>query len=708
MAGGTQYIDVLTNVAGQPLAVVGPTALTLDTAGALQLNSSAGAIQIGNDAVAQNINIGEAGARTIAVGSAAATAVTVDAIALSLDASTDSNLSITANGMPNATLTLAVANAGAGEARVAISATDQADFGDGTGSLQFNGGVTTLTDGTATYTSTAGALTSAGITTYDIQASGAVTIDSTAGAISIGADADAGDILIGTAGARIIGIGHATATAVTIDAGLFSIDGHADTCNITSTTTLDAQDFTVSLAGATNSSLILSSTGTGSDAVQMTATVGGIDITSAAQLDLVSANEACGWTHTANGDGDDLTIGVLGATDSSLALASFGTGADAVQLIAASGGMVLSSTAQVSSWSHTATGPGQDLTIAVIGAVDASLVLTSAGTAADALQVTASNGGVAISASLAAANALTINSTAGGLTLDAASGLEINCSAGPINVGNDAAGQPINIGTGGARVIIVGNAGATSLTLEAGAGGLIANADTTVTVTGGSLVTIAAPNGTAPAFQVTDGTTAILSIDTTAETLTLGNATDNTAIQLAGTGNVLFQATKIFLNAAAEVALWHDDVLNIADPADTTKRMRIDAGAVTAGQTRVLSMTDFDLDLANLVMVAAADPGTGNPIPVTTSGSYNISTGAGAETNTLAIPGWPGQLMSLVMDVHGGGDRVVTVASGIDAGGNTTITMGNVGDYIIMMGTRVAAAGTLAWRVLVNDGCLLA
>lgn len=49
-------------------------AFTLDSTGVLELNSSGAAISIGNDNVAQNINIGTAGARTLTIGNAGATA----------------------------------------------------------------------------------------------------------------------------------------------------------------------------------------------------------------------------------------------------------------------------------------------------------------------------------------------------------------------------------------------------------------------------------------------------------------------------------------------------------------------------------------------------------------------------------------------------------------------------------------------------------
>lgn len=177
------------------------TNITIDAGGVLELNSSAGVIGIGNDAVNQAINLGTAGVRTISVGSAAATAVNIDAIAISLDASSTSNFSITDNSVNDRTLTLSATNAGAGKAYVDIYSEDQ-----------------------TTVRATAGSVL--------IDATGVVELNSSADVISIGNDAVNQNINIGTAGARTIALGSATATAVTLDAIALSLDA-TDNSNFT-------------------------------------------------------------------------------------------------------------------------------------------------------------------------------------------------------------------------------------------------------------------------------------------------------------------------------------------------------------------------------------------------------------------------------------------------------------------------------------------
>lgn len=67
-------------------------------------------------------------------------------------------------------------------------------------------------------------------------------------------------------------------------------------------------------------------------------------------------------------------------------------------------------------------------------------------------------------------------------------------------------------------------------------------------------------------------------------------------------------------NAASGTVGYDDDVLNICDPADATKRVRIDAGLVTAGQTRVISIPD-----GNVTMVT--DPASLATLALTTTGN---------------------------------------------------------------------------------------
>lgn len=86
-------------------------------------------------------------------------------------------------------------------------------------------------------------------------------------------------------------------------------------------------------------------------------------------------------------------------------------------------------------------------------------------------------------------------------------------------------------------------------------------------------------------------------------------------IWVAGTNGVPAKFTSLALalstilataNTWAAVQTFPDVDLIVADPVAPTKRGRLDAGNITAGQTRILYLPDLDLDLADVVAELAA------------------------------------------------------------------------------------------------------
>jgi len=264
------------------------------------------------------------------------------------------------------------------------------------------------------------------------------------------------------------------------------------------------------------------------------------------------ANEAITFTHASNGAADDLTIDQTGANDASLLLKSAGTGTDAIGIAASAGGITMSSTAVASAWTHTATGAADDLTISVAGNQDASLILTSAGSGTDALTLstTANGGDIVISGndkididsvgtfalnvagdtlliqvdSDGAGDNLTLKvdgddassiildsdgtgtdavkigatNAAGGIDIDAGTnGIDILATAGAVTIGStkNAASSIALTANGGADETIVATntqgtgAGAISLTATAGGITLTPNASKLVTISGNTTTT---------------------------------------------------------------------------------------------------------------------------------------------------------------------------------------------------------------------------
>jgi predicted RecA/RadA family phage recombinase len=127
----------------------------------------------------------------------------------------------------------------------------------------------------------------------------------------------------------------------------------------------------------------------------------------------------------------------------------------------------------------------------------------------------------------------------------------------------------------------------------------------------------------------------------------------------------------------------------------TAETVRLDLIGVAAITNTVHNALTADL----------ADPANAGAIPVADSGKCDLVTTVGAgETRTLAAPTYVGQelLLSLKTD---GGDCVITCATGLNQTGNNTITMGDAGDSILLVGIAVGA--NKRWRVVANDGCAL-
>ena len=222
------------------LVMTSTDAITADAAGVLELNSSAGAISIGNDVVAQAINIGTGGDRTMIIGSGTgANSVTVEC------GTAGCNFGVTANAH---TTTLG-----------STTTTSQTILQSGTGDL-----VLTSTDAVT------------------IDGAGVIEINSSAGVIGIGNDAVAQDINIATgAGARTLTMGNGTgASSVVMDCG---------TGGISIGETANAHNVTVGSTSSTSDVLVQSGTG-------------GITLSAAGNVDVVPVtNSVAGVALTLNG-----------------------------------------------------------------------------------------------------------------------------------------------------------------------------------------------------------------------------------------------------------------------------------------------------------------------------------------------------------------------------------------------------------------------
>lgn len=133
----------------------------------------------------------------------------------------------------------------------------------------------------------------------------------------------------------------------------------------------------------------------------------------------------------------------------------------------------------------------------------------------------------------------------------------------------------------------------------------------------------------------------------------------------------------------------------------TRARKRLEVAL--AKRSEATEISDAIDNLSLYIPLPVADPGTGAAIPVTTSATINITT-AGAETNTLAIPTFLGQVLLLNVATFVG-NRVITSAQAVNQAGNTIMTFGAARDAIELRAVLVGTA--LRWVVTSNDGVAL-
>ena len=244
VTGATQ-IDINSGTGGINLASTGSGDITInsddtliiDSDGILELNSSAGIINIGNDDVAQPINIGTgSSSRTITIGNVTDTSeininsgtgginlvstgtgdITInsdDTLIIDSDGILELNSSDGAINIGNDAITQPI-NIGTGASSRTITIGNDASTKIDLNSLiiELDSSGTIITDSVSSTSMTSG-------TTFDIQSTSHLTIDSSGGNIGLGTDNNTGNINIGTnAAARTITLGNSASTSVNLNA----------------------------------------------------------------------------------------------------------------------------------------------------------------------------------------------------------------------------------------------------------------------------------------------------------------------------------------------------------------------------------------------------------------------------------------------------------------------------------------------------------
>jgi len=243
----------------------GATTVDIDAGSGGATFNAFGIIGVGDEDADFAINVGTSGERPIAIGNLAG------ATALDLDAGTGGVTIDTVSGGISIDAAAGNVNLAAASGTMDIDSSGNLDIESSAGTITIGGDDVAqnmfIGTGGAARAITVGNATST--TSLDFNAgTGGITMDSTgAGVITIGGYVQTGTIGLGTGGARIINIGNATgATSINVDAGTGGID--VDSGGVLTLDGAGASNFTTSSGAMTVSgeaSLALNSTATGTD-----------------------------------------------------------------------------------------------------------------------------------------------------------------------------------------------------------------------------------------------------------------------------------------------------------------------------------------------------------------------------------------------------------------------------------------------------------
>ena len=145
-----------------------------------------------------------------------------------------------------------------------------------------------------------------------------------------------------------------------------------------------------------------------------------------------------------------------------------------------------------------------------------------------------------------------------------------------------------------------------------------------------------------------------------------------------------------FLNGGgSEIAYIKDDDIVITDPSTTTKRVRIDAGTVSASNTRVLNMPDRDVaanSFNEVILLAVSDETTD-----LTTGTEKVTfrcpfaftiTGVSASVSTAPVGS------TIICDINETGTTILSTKLSIDASEKTSTTAASAA---VVSDTTIAA-----------------
>jgi hypothetical protein len=344
--------------------------IDLDAGLNVEINSTGGAINIGNDADNNSIDLGTAGTRTISIGSTSATAVNITT-GTDIVVSAGSNLAMHVASTGAVGFGIAPAVVGTGEGTVVIgdiaSTSATSNFGIVLADTSTTAGfiditlnntilsLNTLSGSAKTMNLYNGSGSAAGNILVQLDQNGRVYVRDGSNALpsfSFLNGATSGmywnngssriEWSVGTT--KLMHL-YNSGFDVDIGAGGISLDATTDS-NLT--VSGSAQSLTLEVSGGGAQKVLVQSAGTGADAVHINASGGGVDIDSVSGISLDSTgpisldtSAAANVSTSSSGDGDRLTLESTNAGNQGVSILSSGTISNAIKIHAsnASGGI---------------------------------------------------------------------------------------------------------------------------------------------------------------------------------------------------------------------------------------------------------------------------------------------------------------------------------------------------------------------------------
>jgi len=260
-----------------------------------------------------------------------------------------------------------------------------------------------------------------------------------------------GTITIDPNGSGTLALGSADNTQVTVDAIRFSIDATGGASNIWLAADGADDDLTVAVTGVQDASLVLTSAGTGADAVQLTASAGGIDISASgaaadedidivatSSVNITSTEDVASAVYVRANGGTSETVKIHSDQGTSVT-----EGAESVTILSDAGGVGIRSTANLANAVNLTVDGGTTSTMTLFNDQGTSVTEGAA-----SVQLLSDAGGIGIKSTANLASSILLTAD-GGTTETIKVHADQGTSATSIELVSDAGGVTISAASSG-------------------------------------------------------------------------------------------------------------------------------------------------------------------------------------------------------------------------------------------------------------------